>query len=204
MRTDIINQSLEKTLTRARLSWYLAHSDNELDSALTLCEHNTRLSEAVYPTLQGLEICFRNTINSQMVLTYGPDWITNAATPLRTGARSVVRDCQKRSTKSSVDDLVAELKFSFWVSLLAPQYDATLWRTRLHKRFRASSARRRDVGHGRMNALRRFRNRVAHHEPILEQAKMMHGEALEAIGWMCGATQAWVTGLSRFDEVAGP
>ena len=202
LRTDAINESLVKTITRARLSWYLAHAGNDLDSALTLHERNTRLSEADYTTLQGLEICFRNTVNTQLVMTYGPDWIVNETTPLRVGTRNLIRDCQKRSGKSSVDGLVAELKFSFWVSLLAPQYDATLWRTSLHKGFRAASTRRRDVVHGQMNALRRFRNRVAHHEPILEHAQMMHGEALEAIGWMCGTTQAWVADLSRFDEVA--
>jgi len=204
LRTDAINQSLEKTITRARLSWYLAHADNDLDSALTLYERNTKLSEAVYTTLQGLEICFRNTVNTQLIMTYGPDWIANETTPLRVGTRNLIRDCQKRSGKSSVDGLVAELKFSFWVSLLAPQYDGTLWRTSLHKGFRAASTKRRDVVHGRMNALRRFRNRVAHHEPILEKAKIMHGEALEAIGWMCSATQAWVGDLSRFEEVAEP
>lgn len=201
LRTVAINQSLEKTVSVARLAKYLAATGNDLDAALGLYERNTRLSEALYTTLQGLEICLRNTIDHQMIVVYGRDWLTNGIPPLAQNAIDSVSAAVKEFTNPSHDDLVAELKFSFWVGLLGPGYDNNLWRKALHKGFRAKSGKKRSDVHGRMNALRRFRNRVAHHEPIFATALQMHTEALEAIEWMCRDTHAWISACSRFTEV---
>jgi hypothetical protein len=103
--------------------------------------------------------------------------------------------------------VVAELSFGFWVSLLGPRYDATLWRASLYRAFRENGARmKRDRVHGRFNALRRFRNRIAHHEPIfLNNLANTHAEIIEATNWMCSDTAAWTLHISRFAIVfAGP
>jgi hypothetical protein len=40
--------------------------------------------------------------------------------------------------------------------------------------------------------IRRFRNRVAHHEPILSgDLPARHREIIETIGWMCPLTASW-------------
>ncbi len=100
---------------------------------------------------------------------------------------------EKDGYEANTDYIVAELNFGFWVSLLGKPYDATLWRHTLHKGFRASGGgkKRSDV-HGRFNAVRRLRNRVAHHEPIFHKPLLqLHTETIEAIGWMCKHTSAW-------------
>lgn len=95
-------------------------------------------------------------------------------------------------------DVVAELKFAFWVGLLGKQYDTTLWRTALYKGFQKGAGRKRSDVHGRFNMLRRFRNRVAHHEPIFKRDLILiHDEIVEAIGWMCADTVAWTAHHSR-------
>lgn len=113
----------------------------------------------------------------------------------------MLNDTLKEQTSPTPGDVIAELKFAFWVSLLGRSYDATLWRQCLHKGFQSGRGRRRSDVHGRLNAIRRFRNRVAHHEPIYDKAMQMHGEIIEAIGWMCLDTQQWTIGMSRFHEV---
>ena len=56
--------------------------------------------------------------------------------------------------------------------------------------------------HGRLNAIRRFRNRVAHHEPIFHRPlEELHEEIMETIGWMCPNTAAWARHHSRFPAV---
>jgi hypothetical protein len=99
---------------------------------------------------------------------------------------------------------VAELNFGFWVGLLGPSYDATLWRQTLHKGFIASGGgQKRSVVHGRFNALRRFRNRVAHHEPIFHRPlEQLHVEIIQSINWMCRHTSRWAAHHSRFDAVS--
>jgi Abi-like protein len=203
LRTAAINVSLERTLSRDRLTKYLAAKANDLDAALTLCERNMRLSEAMYIPLQSLEICLRNCINHEMSQVFGADWLTNQRAPLLPNANRMIKETIKeRKANYTNSDLVAEIKFAFWVSLTGPGYDATIWRTVIQKAFRAQGGKKRADVHGRLNAIRRFRNRVAHHEPIYLTAGQMHAECLEAIGWMCLDTCAWATHHSRFVAIS--
>ena len=202
LRTPAINASLERTISRDRLTKYLLATANDLDASLTLYERNTRLSEAMYSPLQSLEVCLRNSINIEMRLAYGDDWLTNGAAPLAPNAHRMIQDAVTECGAAyTINDLVAELKFAFWVGLTGPGYDASLWRSVIHKAFRAQGGKKRDRVNRRLNAIRRFRNRVAHHEPIFATANQLHAECLETIGWMCGHTCAWATEQSRFVAV---
>ena len=100
---------------------------------------------------------------------------------------------------SAPGKVIAELKFAFWVGLVGPQYDATIWRKCLYKAFRSVGGKRRKDIHSRLNALRRFRNRIAHHEPIFHKPiKVTHIEVIETVRWMCRHAAAWAgkeTGL---------
>jgi hypothetical protein len=204
VRTQAINLALESAISRQRLEKYLAANGDDLDLALRLYERNLRLSEAFYVPLQSLEVCLRNIAHNQMSATYGPDWLTDqVAAPLNDFSRSMVNEAVREiDGAATAGKIVAELKFAFWVGLMSHQYDNTLWRSAMHRCFRASGSKKRAVVHGRLNAIRRFRNRVAHHEPIFhKRLDVTHGEVIEALGWMCRDTQAWTAHLSRVPEV---
>ncbi|MER8657258.1 Abi family protein [Mesorhizobium sp. M0847] len=201
LRTPAINVSLERTISRDRLTKYLGATADELDASLALYERNTRLSEAMYTPLQSLEVCLRNSVSHEMGLVYGLDWLTNGTAPLAQNALDSITHAQDQFAAPTISDLVAELKFSFWVGLTGPGYDETIWRKAIYKAFQAAGGKKRSLVHGRLNALRRFRNRVAHHEPIFASAGRLHQECLEAIGWMCADTRAWATHHTRFPAV---
>lgn len=194
--------ALERSLSRDRLKKYLASTNNDLSAALALYERNMRLSEAFYTPLQCLEVCLRNKLNDRMSAAYGADWFTNGNAPLNADARSAIAQADhdlRFVANLTPGDLIAALGFGFWVSLLGPRYDHTLWRRCLNQAFRVGGARPRSVAHHRLNALRRFRNRVAHHEPIFHRPLAeLHREIIEAIGWMCADTAAWTASQSRF------
>ena len=206
MRTPAINAALEKTISRTRLDKYLVNNGDNLDLALQQYERNTKLSEAFYTPLQCLEICLRNCLHSCMANKYGEDWMRNNAPPLRNESVTIIGDLINAHATDlqpmSVGALVAELKFGFWVGLLGPPYDATIWRGCLYRAFLPGGGKPRSVVHGRLNALRRFRNRVAHHEPIIwKPLGDVHNEIVEAIGWMCSDTKAWSVHHSRVPTV---
>ena len=172
-----------------------------LDGALTLYEYNCRISEAYYVPLQAVEICLRNTLNNCMIARYGVNWFEGNVEHLSYESQHEIYEVYEElggMENVAPADVVAKLKFAFWVGLLAPQYDATLWRQALHKGFRATTGKRRNEVHQRLNAIRRLRNRIAHHEPIYHRDLLVvHNEILEAIGWMCVSTRDWTRQLSR-------
>lgn len=140
-------------------------------------------------------------------MVYGPDWFQTGRPPLeRDAVESILKavtDLQQSGTPITPGGIVAELSFGFWVSLLAGRYDATLWRRALHSAFRETGGPMiRKKVHGRFNAMRRFRNRIAHHEPIfLVNLPNYHAEIIEATSWMCADTAAWTLHHSRFQIV---
>ena len=196
---------LQSTISATRLDKYLVASSGDLAAALDFYEFNSRLSEAFYTPLQSLEICMRNTIDCQLLETYGPAWFDDRISPLAASAQMAIRDARgmiRLPDPIPRGSLIAELKFSFWVGLLGSGYDASLWRRALYRGFRAGGGRRRADVHGRFNALRRFRNRVAHHEPIFHRDPVsVHAEILEAIGWMDAETKMWTQSQSRVPVV---
>jgi hypothetical protein len=206
LRTVLTNEALEKTLTRERLSKYLEVAHQDLDKAIGLYEKNTRISEAFYTPLQCLEVCLRNSLNAQLANRFGDEWFRDPQVPLNNDSTRMIFDAveelKRDRRETSPGKVIAELKFSFWVGLIGPQYDATIWRTCLYKAFLPGGGKPRKVVHSRLNALRRFRNRIAHHEPIFHKPiKVTHIEILETIGWMCKHTAAWAEHHSRFDDV---
>ena len=205
MRTGPINAALLRTLSEERLTRYLVAADGDLDRALTVYERNLRLAEAFHTPLHCLEITLRNVIDDRLNAKYGPNWLRGAA-PLDEDARLAIARADNTLSHSPHTDgaIIAELALGFWVGLLGPRYDATLWRATLYAGFGANGrGLRRSLVHGRMNALRRFRNRIAHHEPIFDRdLTLVHAEILEAIAWMCPLTASWTAHHSRFDSVA--
>ncbi len=126
------------------------------------------------------------------------DGTLNAA--LGRDARRVIGDALNKLRKSEKDrccvphdDVIAELNFGFWVSLLGPGYDSSIWRRVLASGFREQGrGLRRDRVQGRLNMLRRIRNRVAHHAPVIDHdIARAHAELIEAIAWMCADTAGW-------------
>jgi hypothetical protein len=200
-------QVLERHLSLERLSRYAAIApDNRLD-ALRHYERNTRLSEALYTPLQGLEVCLRNALSLELAATLGASWHDNAhgmfQHPLTEMIEQAKLSLDRESKTVTLGRMVAELNFGFWVSLLAPRYENNLWRPSLRKAFahRPRGTERKDVLKA-VNALRRLRNRVAHHEPILQRnLKEDHELILRIIGWTCPETAMWIGGQSRFLEV---
>jgi hypothetical protein len=185
----------------------LAAANNNLDNALKLYEENTKLAESFYTALQAVEVCLRNCAQEQLTARYGAGWFQNGAPGFSAISQSMIGEAfgilaeARKSQPYDANDVVAELRFAFWVGLLSTHYDATLWRQCLYRAFPNAGKPRRII-HGRLNAIRRFRNRVMHHEPIYHKPlQQFHDEIIETIGWMCRDTAAWCEHHSRFQMV---
>jgi hypothetical protein len=129
---------------------------------------NLEISAAFYPSLNGLEVTLRNALHSRLGALFGrPDWWT--AAPLRPNGTRMVSQAEEklrsRSVTLTADNIVTELSFGFWVSLVSNTYHRNLWSRGLHRSFPHFRGARADLYTDLRRALI-LRNRIMHHEPI--------------------------------------
>jgi hypothetical protein len=95
--------------------------------------------------------------------------------------------------------IVAELSFGFWTGLTGPRY-SDLWRDHLVKIFPRRPVQRSGV-QLRLNSIRKLRNRIAHHEPILSRPLQKDvNQIFDMLTWISPVTARWVRNNSSFEE----
>ncbi|WFE32488.1 hypothetical protein [Micromonospora sp. WMMD975] len=113
-----------------------------------------------------------------------------------------VRDRLRREhpRKETRDQIIASLSFGFWVALLGSEHEQ-LWRDALHRSFPYSSGKRHDVASA-LNALRMFRNRLAHHDSLLTtDVPFRLSQMIEVARWADPQAAHWLARTERVTEV---
>lgn len=202
-----IHPDLEEALSLERFGRYLAWAGGDRDHALHLYALNTRLSEALYTPLQVLEVVLRNRVRAVLSASHGPRWFEDLA--LLPGAHQPTQVQEARAKlaeERKADDpgrIVAALTLGFWTAMLGAAGE-NLWQTRLKaiaRREDGRGLRRKDLS-APLTPIRLLRNRIAHHEPILEWNLPKHHEAMLRItNWLSPAAAAWCRTLDRFAAV---
>jgi hypothetical protein len=198
--------ALERSLSRERLQAYRLPDDRDERDGLARYVWNLALAGALLPSMHALEIAFRNEINRAavrltasrtgrygrvaswldarpgMLLPHEAEKVERAKTQLGAGPRS-----------QTEGHLVAKLDFGFWVALCREPYADSraagprLWPRALDLAFRhrpATVTTRSQIFH-QFDRIRKFRNRVAHHEPIWDRGYAAeHAHVLESLAWM--------------------
>lgn len=98
------------------------------------------------------------------------------------------------------DQIVAGLDFGFWSELLRTSHDE-LWKQALHRAFPHSSGKRADVMTA-LDTLRGFRNRLAHHDSLLNvDVAFRVGQMRDVLGWVDPRARAWFERVERVTEI---
>lgn len=203
-------EQLEEALSLERFARYLAWAGGDRVRALELYALNTRLSEALYTPLQMLEVALRNRIHSVLSAARHTCWFEDEgflAVPNQVGqVTEALADLAREGKEPTPGRIVAALTFSFWTTMLGTSYE-DLWQQNLHRIARSEdgkSLRRKDFS-GALTPIRILRNRIAHHEPILDWNLPKHHDAmLRLTGWLSPAAAGWCLTLDRFDQVHPP
>lgn len=80
--TPPVIAALERTMSRERLSTYLAATAGDAEKALCLYSWNVDISGALYAPLQGLEITLRNGLHDALSAVYSDSWYADDRIPL--------------------------------------------------------------------------------------------------------------------------
>ena len=200
---------LEEAFSPRRMQTYLDAAEGNHGNAAWLYARNAQLGAAFHGPLQALEVALRNAMHARLEERFGSQWYTNTAAGLDSHAQdSVARVLRSGVRVQSADQFVASMSLGFWVRLVGrggsvngcrrANYDRTLWRPALHRVFPGRS--RREV-HGRLDSLRQLRNRIAHHEPILDRdLNRDYGVLLEVVGWISSDVCGWIERHSSLED----
>jgi len=187
-------------ISGARLSTYQAACAGDMAMAMRLYTWNIQVSAAAWSDLSVLEVSLRNSINIQLESYAGKaDWWFSRRVVLRAEQSDPVRMASRGG--ASPGSVVASLTFGFWTALLANRYHQVLWVPAIHLAFPGYVGRRGALQQ-ELEALRRLRNRLAHHEPVFNRDLAAdHRSILQVLGWISPAVQAWVEHDSRLPAV---
>jgi len=203
--TDEVLARLEKYLSPERLAAYYGLARGDKWVAIRLYERNTELSEALYGVIQGLEVALRNAIHNVMTTRAGsPAWYDSI--PFEEDEREAIGEAKRkiaeRPAPVTPGRVIADLTFGFWVKLFTGSYEKSLWVPTLRKIFPLMVGRK--LLHGRLVELKTLRNRIAHHERIVERDLLKdYASIIETIGWLSPDVQRWVSATNCFNERFG-
>jgi hypothetical protein len=194
-----------RTFAVPRLAPYLKAARRHGIRPESLYLWNLQVSEAFYAPLHCLEISLRNALHEQLRARYRrPDWWQSA--PLEKHHASKVDKAEDDLRRKGVhnpcaDDIVAELSFGFWVSLLSRRYDRHFWVPALHKAFPHYDGNRESLRDS-LQTMLLFRNRIMHHEPIHHRHLAAdHDKIYLLLGYLEPKVATWLRTFDRVPEV---
>ena len=194
-------RALSATISKERFATYLRIGRGDRRRALQLYAYNAALGSAFHGPLQALEVTLRNAVHDAMTASHNGFWFDGPL--IRDAEREAIdkatKSLQREGKPRTPGDVVAALNLGFWVALFKRKYDATLWRTVLHQSFNPTPSRF-DL-HEQLGRLRTLRNRIVHHEPILQRnLHADHNGILWVLNMLSAETATWVEYHSRVQE----
>jgi len=215
---DISKQTLtelEKTISTERLSYFqsavldpnvnswmirsgILNADRE--AAVKLHLWNDALSMAFMPSLRIFELTLRNKIHLELCSHFGQvDWWNHQKAKLPAFQRNSISEAIDNIVDKGypVTDgrVISELNFGFWLSFTSKRMDdprnKKYWMSCIHNVFNEPDRSHisRNKIHSDLNSVRKIRNRIAHHEPIIRlDLNYYYNIVCDLLGSMCAIT----------------
>ena len=194
--TPEAKSKIRAALSEPRFRTYLLAGGYDENYAIALYLYNARLSKAFLFPLHVVEVTLRNAIDEMLCSLYGDAWTSNPAFYHVLSAESYgsLEKAKERARSPLRSQIVATLTFDFWSNLFRPEYDRPLWQVNLHTTLPNCPAHftRPDV-QSRVRDINQFRNRIAHHEPILDaDITATHALIVSVVGMRCATVANWL------------
>ena len=179
-------------LSPDRISTYLDLAKDKppsLHDALALHAWNSRVGGLLLSQLAVCEVVIRNAAADVLTAVYGSQWPWDHGFYLSLSNHGRKQLTEARTGQTRTGKVIAELSFGFWEHLFVTVHDPVLWTPHIHNAFPnlplglAAYQARGDI-HNRLSRLRKLRNRIAHHEPLM---KLPLAARVQDIG------QSWAT-----------
>lgn len=165
-------ETSKKLYSEPRMRKYLNACAADKRMAMQLYRYNLRLCQRFYGTLNLFEVMLRNAINRHYTAHYSDsDWIVNQADTgkLLEYNKDEIRQTEAGYRRRGVynnDKMVASLTMGFWTKLFSKKRYKRGGKTLLQIFPNKQKGKNQADVYKDLTAIREFRNRIAHHEPI--------------------------------------
>lgn len=200
---SISQAEIDRWITSPRFRAFLEDANGDFAQAVALYDWNVCISAVFFEALSYTEVLLRNVLDAQIApvghhQAAAESWLCD---PRILNAKSLeivsdaIRNIEQEKKEPTRARVVAKLSFGFWRALLDKRYKE-LWITHLHKGFSNGTGDRAEVAR-LLSKLNPFRNRIAHHEPILNaDIAKRHDEMLTLLRLMDKEAAQWVSSRS--------
>lgn len=204
--------SILRGLSSPRLEGYRLTPTETVSVLVGRYRYNILLGQAFYPPLHYLEIALRNHLDGALAGRFGgPLWHDRPGVLEGREVQMIQRATSKLAERGvsmpRPEQLVAELEFGFWTSLLGTAYErpTRFWPALLGSAFPniPRRLRTRKVLASRFHEVRQLRNRIFHHEPIWNQGdpRAKFRRLCETIDWFDPSLLALLPSMDAVDEL---
>lgn len=212
-KVDYKNELIE-IITPVRLGAY-GNDNNEV--LLEKYIYNLKLSEAFYPALSLLEITLRNRICNAIEKLICKDWLIQELSK-----QNILADKEyqkllesqnkiKKAGKNVTNDrLISEMTLGFWIHLCTKSYKPKLWDKRgffesVFPNYDTNGELRKIAPiQNDLLAILRLRNRIFHHEIIIngnKTPKQQYQLVLNMLHLLSSGMETLLETISRFDTI---
>lgn len=223
--SPILMAGLTKALSAERLAKYRQPGESDAE-VLARYMWNQAIADCMNRPVHICEVTFRNTVFQTGELTVGPIanhggvhcWLDASPPIIKRSHHDTVayarEELRARGVPRTTGRLIAELSFGFWVLLFGAYYDQgagrrgagfQLWTpANLRSAFPnvPSHLRDREQIRTRFDAIAKYRNRLAHHEPIYHMnPTTRYQEIVSAIRWISADAADYVDSLNELPTI---
>lgn len=207
--------SIQNHFSFPRINRYLIAASNNNERAVKLYKHNLKISQSFLPILSVFEVILRNRLSDKLSEFFADsDWITTQTNGfmsdptlsyhdrkknqivhnhfLKSSVSKSIHNFNKKNIPISSGKIIADQHFSFWTEL----FELTYYKILLGRPIQIfehlpSGIARVDVLN-RLTTIRKFRNRISHHEPIcfsgntidFSECKAVYNSIKELLSWI--------------------
>lgn len=204
-------RDVELLISSGRFNSFLEAGGGDYKSAVELYEWNAALTAASFEAFHYVEVIVRNAIDRELQTYFseavrGIPWFLLPVVKKHQSQfqESIERVRLRLRTQSASREtrgqIVSGVDFGFWTALLHTENEE-LWRQAIYRAFPNSSGKRKDVVTS-LEALRLFRNRLAHHDSLLAvDVAFKLAQMKEVLSWVDTSACAWLDKVERVSAV---
>lgn len=198
--------TITTTLSSARLGTFqIAPGFSAGTDTIEKYSWHALTSAAFFASLHVCEVAVRNAVDAALTATYGANWpwnstfehsLPNPHGPHFKPKNELIR-ARNKMKMGATGKVIAELKFAFWCHMFTTRYQNRIWEAHIQNSFPnlplpCSPTHARGAIHNELETLRKFRNRIAHHEPILTEPLSQRQQSIHAlVNWRCIEVANW-------------